>query len=263
MDYKFLICTIINENILRISLNRPEVLNSFNTEMRLELLEALQYASLNDNIRTVFLSSEGRAFSAGQDLKEILSLEKEKADPALIVRNTYNPIIKTIRQIEKPVLCMVNGIAAGAAANIAFSCDIALASTDASFVESFSQIGLIPDSGGTYFLPRLIGLQKSSALMMMAEKISADMAFQMGLIYMAVDPEDLEPFALEMAKKLSLMPTKALAYIKRALNLSFSNTLDEQLELEAKLQHLAGKTGDYKEGIKAFLEKRKPDFKGH
>lgn len=262
MDYEFILCSIIENSIWKISLNRPEVLNSLNRQMRLELISSFEYAKENSQIRAVLLTGEGRAFSAGQDLKEVLSVESSALNPREIVEKTYNPLIKSIRELEKPVLCMVNGIAAGAAANIAFACDIIVASKEASFIQSFSKIGLIPDSGGTYFLPRLIGLQRAAALMMTAEKISADEALQMGLIYKVSSSERLQTETMELLRNLSQMPTKALGLIKRALNKTFQNDLDAQLILEAEFQELAGKTGDYNEGINAFLEKRKPEFKG-
>lgn len=262
MEYKYLLCRLIDGNIWSISLNRPDVLNSLNKQMRLELLNAFEYARDNSAVRAVVLTGEGRAFSAGQDLKEILESDSSSIDPGKIVKETYNPLIKIIREIEKPVVCMVNGIAAGAAANIAFACDIVIASKEASFVQSFSKIGLIPDSGGTYFLPRLIGLQRSSALMMTAENLTSEEACRMGLIYKVAEADSIGSETMEIVRKLSQMPTKALGLIKRALNKTFSNDLDSQLLLEAELQDLAGHTGDYNEGIKAFLEKRKPEFKG-
>lgn len=262
MDHKFILCSLIEDNIWKVSLNRPEVLNSLNKQMRFELISSLEYARDNSQIRAIILTGEGRAFSAGQDLKEVLTLDSQAVNPKEIVEKTYNPLIRMIREIEKPVVCMVNGIAAGAAANIAIACDITIASKEASFVQSFSKIGLIPDSGGTYFLPRLIGLQRTAALMMTAEKISADEALQIGLIYKVTSSERLIDETMKLARTLAEMPTKALGMIKKALNNTFSNDLNAQLSLEAELQDLAGRTGDYNEGIRAFLEKRKPEFKG-
>jgi 2-(1,2-epoxy-1,2-dihydrophenyl)acetyl-CoA isomerase len=180
----------------------------------------------------------------------------------MVVKEVYNPLIKMIRCIEKPVVCAVNGIAAGAGANIALACDFVLACSSASFIQSFINVGLLPDSGGTFFLPRLAGLQRAAALMMLGEKITCYEAFDMGLIYKVVEPEMLLKEATALAKKLAEMPTKSLGFIKRALNRSFSNDLDSQLELEAKFQQFAGMTEDYTEGVQAFLEKRRARFSG-
>ncbi|MGE5680212.1 MAG: enoyl-CoA hydratase-related protein [Bacillota bacterium] len=262
MDYKYLSCRLVEESIWKISLSRPDVLNSLNRPMLMELIESLKYASTDRQVRVILLTGEGRAFSAGQDLKEVIELEGAKADPGEIVRQTYNPLISLMREIEKPIICFVNGIAAGAAANIAFASDIILASKEASFVQSFSKIGLIPDSGGTYFLPRLIGLHRSAALMMTADKISATEAKELGLVYRVFDAEEVEARVMEFSMALSQMPTRALGLIKAALNKTFSNDLPGQLLLESELQAKAGKTGDYSEGVRAFLEKRKPKYSG-
>ena len=179
-----------------------------------------------------------------------------------IVREHYNPIIRKIRAIEKPVVCAVNGVAAGAGANIALACDVVIAGSSASFLQAFSKIGLVPDSGGTFFLPRLIGFCKASALMMLGDKVSATDALQMGMIYKVVDDADLQTTALAIAKQLAIMPTKAIGFTKKLLNASLSNTLEQQLEQEEILQAAAGETFDYREGVNAFIEKRKPNFTG-
>jgi len=262
MTYTF-IETNLENSTLQITLNRPDKLNSFNEKMGQELQDAFSEAEKNPDIRCVLLTGNGKAFCAGQDLAEVV--EKAKDDEYVLgdtVRATYNPIIKAIRHLEKPVVCAVNGTAAGAGANIAFACDIVLAAEEAKFVQSFSQIGLIPDSAGTYLLPRLVGLPKATAMAFLDEKIAAPEAVDIGLIYKAVPASSLIDEAGAIAKKLAAMPTRGFGLTKRAFNASFSNDLDVHLELEAKLQTEAGNTYDYNEGVQAFLEKRKPEFKG-
>jgi 2-(1,2-epoxy-1,2-dihydrophenyl)acetyl-CoA isomerase len=243
-----------------ITLNRPDKYNSFVREMALEVQQKLDDASDDSEIRCVLITGSGKAFSAGQDLVE--ATDPEGPEMTTIVKEHYNPIIKRIRDMEKPVIAAVNGVAAGAGANIALACDIVVAAKGADFIQAFSKIGLIPDSGGTYFLPRLIGWQRASAIMMTGEKISADDACQMGMIY-KVFPDDV--FMEEVQKLttvMSKMPTKGLALTKKALNVSAKNDLYSQLALEDILQTEAGNTFDYKEGVQAFLEKRKPNFTG-
>jgi 2-(1,2-epoxy-1,2-dihydrophenyl)acetyl-CoA isomerase len=259
MNYQYIKVTLL-ENVLEIRLNRPEVLNSFMMPMALELQQALDEASTNKTIRAVLLTGEGRGFCAGQDLAEAIQENGPKISE--IVLKTYNPIITKIREMEKPVICAVNGVAAGAGANIAFACDITVAAESASFVQAFSKIGLIPDSAGTFFLPRLIGLQKATALMMLAEKLPATEAERLGLIYKVVADAELYTEALKMAQTLAALPTVGLGLTKRALNLGMNHTLQEQLQVEAQLQELAAESYDHKEGVKAFLEKRKPVFIG-
>lgn len=249
------------ESILTLRLNRPEKLNSFIEPMAKELQTALETAADNDEIRCILLTGNGKAFCAGQDLPEVV----EKGDDYPLgdtVRTSYNPVIKRLRTIEKPVVCAVNGTAAGAGANIAFACDIVLASTDAVFVQSFSKIGLIPDSGGTFFLPRLVGIPRANAMFMLDDKITAERAVEMGLIYKAVEPDRLPEESENICRYLAKMPTRGFGLYKRAINESFTNSLEAQLELEAKLQTEAGNTADYSEGVQAFMEKRKPDFSG-
>jgi 2-(1,2-epoxy-1,2-dihydrophenyl)acetyl-CoA isomerase len=243
-----------------IRLNRADKYNSFVREMALELQSCLQQCEENEDVRAVYLTGNGKAFCAGQDLAE--AIDPDGPELTKIVSEHYNPIIELIRNLNLPVVCGVNGVAAGAGANIALACDITFAAKSASFIQAFSKIGLIPDSGGTFFLPRIIGMQKATALMMLGDKVSATEAVAMGMIYKVVDDEQLEVEALNTAKKLAKMPTFGLALTKQALNRSFTNDLTQQLKVEDDLQSLAGRSDDYQEGVNAFLEKRKPEFKG-
>lgn len=250
----------IENGVCTIILNRPQVFNSFNREMALALQAALDHCASNDAIRVVVLTGEGKAFCAGQDLAEAT----DPNGPALqdIVAKHYNPIIIKLRALEKPVIAAVNGVAAGAGANIALACDLVVAKESAAFIQAFSKIGLIPDSGGTFFLPRLIGSQKALALMMTGEKVMATEAEKMNMIYKAVDDDTFESDVAKLAHQLALMPTKALGLTKKAVDASYNQDLKAQLALEENLQTQAGQTHDFKEGVQAFLEKRSPEFKG-
>lgn len=250
----------IEGSVLKITLNRPDKFNSFNREMALELQNALDKAATDKTIRAVYLTGEGKAFCAGQDLSEAMDANGPGIER--IVREHYNPIILKIRNLDKPVVCGVNGVAAGAGANIALACDVVIAGTSVAFIQAFSKIGLIPDSGGTFFLPRLVGFGKASALMMLGDKVSAHDAEKMGMIYKVVEDEKLQIEGFETAKKLADMPTKGLGMTKKLLNQSTHNPLLEQLEYEADMQVHAASTYDYNEGVSAFLEKRKANFKG-
>ena len=249
-----------NNSVAAIILNRPDKFNSFNREMALQMQKSLDDAASDKNIRAVFITGEGKAFSAGQDLSEAI----DPSGPGIrkIVDEHYNPIIKKIRQLEKPVVCAVNGVAAGAGANIALACDVVIAGSSASFLQAFSKIGLVPDSSGTFMLPRLIGWNKASALMMLGDKIPAAEALQMGMIYKVIGDEELRAEGMRIAETLSQMPTKGIALTKKLLNESFGNSLSSQLDRERDLQVEAADSFDYKEGVNAFLEKRKPVFKG-
>lgn len=243
-----------------ITLNRPEVFNSFNREMALRFQEELDKAEADESVRAIVISGSGKAFCAGQDLAEAMDPNGPELD--CIVREHYNPIILRLRAIEKPIIAAVNGVAAGAGANIALACDITIAKESASFIQAFSKIGLIPDSGGTYFLPRILGTQKALALMMTGDKIAAKDAEAMNMIYKSVSDEDFDETVNAFAAQLASMPTKGLGLTKRAVNESMNNTLKAQLNLEEKLQTEAGSSYDFNEGVNAFLEKRKPEFRG-
>ncbi|MBU2929221.1 enoyl-CoA hydratase-related protein [Winogradskyella psychrotolerans] len=251
----------IENKIATITLNRPEVFNSFNREMALSLQSILDDCESNSEVRAIILTGNGKAFCAGQDLKEVTSPDLNLGFKKILEEH-YNPIITRIRSIKKPIIGAINGVAAGAGANIALACDIVVAHEKVSFIQAFSLIGLVPDSAGTYFLPRLIGFQKAQALAMLGDKISADDAEKMGMIYKMIPLENFEEEVNKLALKLANMPTKALGMIKELFNKSMTNDLDAQLTLESKLQIEAAQSEDYKEGVAAFIEKRKPNFKG-
>ena len=250
----------IKNSIAYINLNRPEKFNAFNREMAFAFQEKLDECEKNISVRCVVITGNGKAFSAGQDLAEVV--DPEGPGMVKILGEHYNPIVSRIRNLSKPVIAAVNGVAAGAGANIALCCDIVLARESASFIQAFSKIGLIPDSGGTFFLPRLIGFQKASAIMMLGDRISAEEAEKMGMIYRVFGDETFPDEVEKIAQTLAEMPTKGLAFTKHALNLSMQQSFEQQLNTEDSLQQKAAATNDFKEGVDAFMNKRKPDFKG-
>ncbi len=249
----------IKNSVGIITLNRPDKLNSFNREMALLMQEKLDECKRKE-VRCVYITGAGKGFSAGQDLSEVV--DTNGPGMGKILSEHYNPIILRIRKLEKPVVAAINGVAAGAGANIALCCDIVVASASASFMQAFSKIGLIPDSSGTFFLPRLIGWQKASALMMLGEKVHAEDAERMGMIYKVFPDETFTENAMSIASSLSQMPTKGLAYTKQLLRHSSYSSLEDQLQDEDVFQQRAACTKDFEEGVKAFLEKRIPKFTG-
>lgn len=250
------------DGVATITLNRPDVLNSFTRGMARALCDALEQVRDDGVLRAVVLTGAGRGFCAGQDLAEAAPKDGRLPDLGDIVRDSYNPVVRAIRTLEKPVLAAVNGIAAGAGANLAFACDIVFASSSATFVQSFAKIGVIPDTGGTFMLPRLVGLHRATVMTMLAEKMSAEQARDWGLVYMVTEPDVLLETAVGTARQLAQQPTRALGLIKRGFNASLGVDLDAQLAYEESLQREAGRTADYAEGVTAFLEKRKPVFRG-
>lgn len=258
MPYSKIIYTV-TDGVATITLNRPDKLNSFDREMALEAIDALDRCKDDTNVRAVLLTGEGRAFCAGQDLAEAIAPGTKIEE---IISTQYNPIVRRLRALPKPVVAAVNGVAAGAGANIAYACDLTLAAEGANFIQSFINIGLIPDSGGTYTLPRLVGMQRAFGQMILAPKVGAKEAEAQGMIWKAVPDAELMHEATALAKKLATMPTKAIALTKEALNRGLDHTMDGQLDVENELQSIAGRSHDYNEGVKAFLDKRKPVYKG-
>ncbi len=244
-----------------LSLNRPEKYNSFNREMALALQAALDACAQDDSVRCIVITGAGKGFCAGQDLSE--ASDVATLDFRRLVEEHYNATVRRMRQMDKPIIAAVNGVAAGAGANIALAADIVLASRSATFIQAFSKISLIPDSGGTYFLPRLVGAQRAMALTMLGDKITADEAADMGMVYRVYDDETFVHSWQTVAETLATGATKAFALTKKLINQSFGHSLDEQLALERELQAEAGATADFAEGVQAFLQKRKPEFRGH
>lgn len=250
----------INEGVGKITLNRPDAFNSVTRELALAFQDTLDTCANREDIRSVLITGSGRAFCAGQDLKEIT--DENRPGFRVILDEHFKPIILKIRELEKPVIAAVNGVAAGAGANIALACDIVLASEKASFIQAFSAIGLVPDSGGTFFLPRLIGFQKALAISMLGDKISASEAERIGMIYKVLPAEEFMSESLTLAQRMAKMATKGLALTKKAFNQSLNNNLEAQLTMETATQLAAFETHDYNEGVQAFVEKRKAEFKG-
>lgn len=253
----------IEQGVATLTLNRPEQLNSFNAAMHKEVREALKQVRQNAEVRCLLITGAGRGFCAGQDLGD-RNVAPGTAAPDLgeSIEKNYNPLIRALRDLPMPVICAVNGVAAGAGANIALACDITLAAKSASFIQAFCKIGLVPDSGGTWTLPRAVGMARAKALALLGDRLSAEQAEQWGMIWRCVDDAALQDEALKLARQLATQPTYGLALIKRALNASASNSFDEQLDLERDLQRLAGRSEDYREGVSAFMAKRTPEFKG-
>lgn len=262
MSFEHILFTI-EQGVATLTLNRPEQLNSFNAQMHKEVREALKQARQNPEVRCLLITGSGRGFCAGQDLGD-RNVAPGAAAPDLgeSIEKNYNPLIRTLRDLPMPVICAVNGVAAGAGANIALACDITLAAKSASFIQAFCKIGLVPDSGGTWTLPRAVGMARAKALALLGDRLSAEQAEQWGMIWRCVDDAALQDEALKLARQLATQPTYGLALIKRALNASASNSFDAQLDLERDLQRLAGRSEDYREGVAAFMAKRTPEFKG-
>ena len=263
MAYQFIIVTVA-DGVMTITLNRPEVLNSFTVAMAQEVVVAVRAAGSDPAVRAVLLTGNGRGFCAGQDLAEAVPQDgSAMPDIGDIVRSSYNPLILAIRSLEKPVICAVNGVAAGAGANLAFACDLTIASDDATFVESFAKLGLIPDTSGTFFIPRLVGTQRAIGMMFLAEKLTAAKAKEWGLIWDTAPSAELMERAGSLAKTLATQATRGFGLTKRAVNRSLGSDLESQLAFEAEMMSAAGRTDDYKEGVNAFLQKRKPHYVGH
>jgi 2-(1,2-epoxy-1,2-dihydrophenyl)acetyl-CoA isomerase len=252
--------------VATLALNRPEKLNSLNEAMHRELRAALEACARDEGVRAILLTGAGRAFCAGQDLGDRAMGGDGAAAGAPDLGDTlerlYNPLVRLIRGTEKPVVCAVNGVAAGAGANLALACDIVLAARSASFIQAFAGIGLVPDSGGTFFLPRLVGDARARGLALLGERLAAEQAAEWGLIWRCVEDDELPEEAGALAERLASGPTRGLGLTKRALNASSANGLDAQLDLERDLQREAGRTEDYAEGVRAFLEKRPAGFRG-
>ena len=251
-----------SDGVARLTLNRPDKLNSFTSPMRALLRDAIEAIRNDRSTRVLLVTGSGRGFCAGQDLSERKMSADTEIDLGKTIQEEYNPLLRSIRALEIPVVCAVNGVAAGAGANLALACDIVLAARSASFIQAFSRIGLTLDCGGSYWLPRLTGTARAMGLALLGDKLSAEQAEQWGLIWKCVDDDKLMAEANQLAADLARAPTRALAAIKRAIHAAENNTLDAQLDLERDLQRSLGPTKDYREGVAAFLEKRKPQFSG-
>ncbi|MCS4502702.1 2-(1,2-epoxy-1,2-dihydrophenyl)acetyl-CoA isomerase PaaG [Arhodomonas aquaeolei] len=253
----------VEAGVATLTLNRPKALNSFNAEMHEEVRAAIKSAERDEGVRCLLITGSGRGFCAGQDLSDRnVAPGGDAPDLGESIEKNYNPLIRKLRALEMPVICAVNGVAAGAGANLALACDIVLAARSASFIQAFCRIGLLPDSGGTWHLPRLVGHARAMGLAMLGDKLSADQAEAWGMIWRVVDDEQLAAEADALARHLAGQPTKGLSLIKRAINASWHNDLDQQLDLERDLQRAAGRTDDYREGVAAFMDKRDPQFQG-
>ena len=254
---------VIEDGLARLTLNRPDRLNSFNAQMHEEVRAAMETVQRDDGIRCLLISGNGRAFCAGQDLSDRdVAPGDDAPDLGETLERKYNPLIRSLVTLEKPVVCAVNGVAAGAGANIALACDIVIAAESAKFIQSFCSIGLVPDSGGTWTLPRLAGRARALGMALLGERISARQAEDWGMIWKCVADDDLASTTEQMARHLATQPTRGLGLIKRAMLASNDNSLDDQLDLERDLQQLAGRSDDYREGVSAFMDKREPEFKG-
>ncbi|HAV5966176.1 TPA: 2-(1,2-epoxy-1,2-dihydrophenyl)acetyl-CoA isomerase [Acinetobacter baumannii] len=262
MDYQNIIAEEKN-GVGYLTFNRPKALNSFNVDMHREVAEVLNQWTKNPDVRCVVISGEGRGFCAGQDLGDrVVDPNAEAPDLGYSIETYYNPLIKTIVNMPKPVICAVNGVAAGAGANIALACDLVVAAKSANFVQAFCRLGLVPDSAGTWFLPRAVGHARAMGLALLGDKLPAETAKEWGMIWDVVEDAELKTKVTELAERLAKQPTFGLSLIKKAIHQSSNNTFDEQMLLERDLQRIAGRSEDYREGVQAFMNKREPNFKG-
>ncbi|MFV5598734.1 2-(1,2-epoxy-1,2-dihydrophenyl)acetyl-CoA isomerase PaaG [Acinetobacter baumannii] len=262
MDYQNIIAEEKN-GVGYLTFNRPKALNSFNVDMHREVAEVLNQWTKNPDVRCVVISGEGRGFCAGQDLGDrVVDPNAEAPDLGYSIETYYNPLIKTIVNMPKPVICAVNGVAAGAGANIALACDLVIAAKSANFVQAFCRLGLVPDSAGTWFLPRAVGHARAMGLALLGDKLPAETAKEWGMIWDVVEDAEFKAKVTELAERLAKQPTFGLSLIKKAIHQSSDNTFDEQMLLERDLQRIAGRSEDYREGVQAFMNKREPNFKG-